>query len=464
LKNSQYAQAISEAERALTFRANDPAATALKLDAETKQKQAQTQAEQDRNYKQAMAAGSTALQGNDFTNALKQAGIALGYRANDGAALKLKSEAESGQKNLAAQAEREGKYKQAMAAGNEALKNSQYAQAISEAERALTFRANDPAATTLKLDAQQKQVDAQAQAAREKNYGVAMAAATNALNRAESAFKQLNYDEALKELNAGKSECDKARGQKATRDVNQLSELLDVRQSVIQQARDYRSATNNFAQGKYAEALQALSGASHENSSFDFQSLGKNILEEQALLENAKRDTGNDDYSAFEKLNDPVVAKKPPVQVLLQQAAKEKTDLAELRALQSTTNWNGVQSKFKNLSTENLLRKTPFKEIQGWAKVELERQEKIRADRAAQLNSQLECFKVWFGLSKDKKVVIPAGFENAGRRAELLGAIGNSRSDYDTLLTWLKDQYEKPLSPAMERTFSDLKKAIKEWE
>ena len=363
LERNEFAQTITEAERALTFRANDPAANTLKSAAQKKQTEAQSQAEQDRNYKQAMTAGDTALAKKDYAVALKQADVALGYRANDGAALKLRSGAETGQKDVAAQAERDEKYAKAMTAGNDALKNAKYAQAVTEAEIALTFRANDAAANTLKSAAQKKQAEVQSQAEREKNYGVAMEAATNALNRAEAAFNQLNYDAALRELNVSKSECDKAHGQKATAEVDQFKGLLEARFAAAQQGRDYRSATNDFARGNYTAALESC--RKHSATDANFKALADKINTEQAAFTSATEKFSAGNYSYIAELDGGEYKAKTLFDDLLKKGRSEKKALDELTKARDDKNWKVVRQRFGELATE-VQNKNPFKKINQW--------------------------------------------------------------------------------------------------
>jgi len=230
--------------------------------------------------------------------------------------------------------------------------------------------------------------------------------------------------------------------------------------------RDYQSAEDDFAKGNYGAALQFCE--KYTGNDKNFETLAKSIQAEQKLFENAKRDTSNEDYSAFDRLKEPLVLNKPPVQALMKQAEKEQADLKELRDMRSKTNWPGVQGKLKNIPSESLLRKAPFDDLRKWANAESDKHEQRTKAQAARLNNELECFKVWFGLaSSDRNVVIPQGqgFADGGKKPQQLGTIGFAgKAFYEDRLKKLQAQYEKPLTPVLEKTFRDLKTKIDNWE
>jgi tetratricopeptide (TPR) repeat protein len=211
LNQTNFIKAMADAERALGYRANDAAATKLKTDAEAGQRNALAQAERDRNYQTAISAAQTALERNDFTNAIARAEVALGYRPNDMTAAQLKANGEAGLKNVLAQAERDRNYQTAISAAQAALGRNDFPNAIARAEAALGYRPNDATAAKLKADAEAGQRNALAQAERDRNYQTAISAGqvalgrndfTNALARAEVALSYRPNDPTAAKLKA----------------------------------------------------------------------------------------------------------------------------------------------------------------------------------------------------------------------------------------------------------------------
>src|SRR5438309_1618255 len=101
-----------------------------------------------------MAEGKSALEGKDYAKAIAQASLALGIKAGDSEATKLRDEAQR-QLDLADAAKaNEQKYQTAMAEGKSALEAKDYAKAIAQASVALGIKAGDSAAAKLRNDAQ----------------------------------------------------------------------------------------------------------------------------------------------------------------------------------------------------------------------------------------------------------------------------------------------------------------------
>ncbi len=448
---NDFQTAMDKAGEALSYKAGDTAATKLKNDAEGRLTAAKLAQENARKFEAAMAAGRAAAEKKDFETAIKQADEALKIRAGDSAATKLKSDAEGQIAAAKLAQENAQKYEAAMAAARAAAEKKDYETAVKQADEALKIRLGDSAATKLKNEAEGQIAAAKLAQENTRKYEVAMTAGRAAAERKdyETAVKQAQ--EALK-IRLGDSAATKLK-------TDAEGQILAANRE-----RDFQTATGDFAKGNYEAALQAC--AKYTATDKNFETLARNIQAEQKLIEAAKRDPNTDDYSAFGTLNDPTIAKKPPVQALLLQAEKEKADLTELRGMRSQTNWPAVQGKLKNISSAYLLRKAPFEDLRKWADGEFDKQEQKRKELAARLNNELECFKVWFGLgSDDKKVLVPEGFPNAGKRPQRLGTIGfDGKAFYEKRVAWLQGQYEKPLAPALEKTFKDLKSRIDGWE
>ena len=449
-ETKDYPTAVTQADEALKLKPGDSAATTLKKDAQGQIAAAKLVQEKEQNYLTAMAAGRTALDKKDYPTAVTQADEALKLKPGDSEATVLKKAAE-GQIAVAKVAqENTQKYEAAMTAGRAALGKKDYALTVTQADEALKLKPGDSAAMVLKKDAEGQIAVAKLAQENTRKYEAAMTAGRAAAETKDYPTAVTQADEALK-LKPGDSA------------AMVLKKAAEGQIQTANRERDFQSATADFAKGNYGAALQACE--KYTATERDFETLAIRIKAEQKLFEEAKRDPGNDDYTAFGKLNDPDVMKKPPVQALLQQAEREQAELAELQDMRSQTNWPGVQTKLKILPPEKLWRKAPFENLRKWAQEEAAKQEGMRAARTAQLNNELECFKVWFGLrKKDKQIVNPKGYPEAGQQADILTALGEGKKFYKANAIRLRDQYEKPLATATDKTFKDLIRAIDAWD
>src|SRR5206468_10618394 len=151
-----YAAAITQANAALGIKAGDPEATTLRNEAQRQLDLANAAKANEQKYQTAMRAGRSALEGKDYAAAITQANLALGIKAGDAAAAKLRNDAqrELGLANTAKAQEQ--RYQTAMTEGRSALEGKDYASAIAQANVALGIKAGDPAATKLRNDAQRE--------------------------------------------------------------------------------------------------------------------------------------------------------------------------------------------------------------------------------------------------------------------------------------------------------------------
>jgi hypothetical protein len=178
-----FAGAIAQAEAALKVIAGDGEATKLREDAQAKRAAMTSQAERDGKYRDAMEAGRTAFGQGDFATAIVQAESALAMKAGDGDATKLRDDAQARRGQVAAQAALDRKYRDAMEAGRKAFGQGDFVTAIVQAEAALAVKAGDGDATKLRDDAQAKREQAAAQAELDRKYQVAMTAGRFAYDR-----------------------------------------------------------------------------------------------------------------------------------------------------------------------------------------------------------------------------------------------------------------------------------------
>jgi hypothetical protein len=190
-----YATAIAQADAALTIRFGDAAALKLKNDAQARQAEVAAQTERDRKYKEAMDAGQAEFDRKAYAAAVDQAGIALANRPEDAAAMDLRNNAQARVSEVAAQAERDRRYAEAIAAGQKAFGRKAYKTAVVQAEAALAARPGDAAALGLSGDAKARLSELIAQAERDRKYEEAMDAG-------QKAYNARSYDTAVEQADA----------------------------------------------------------------------------------------------------------------------------------------------------------------------------------------------------------------------------------------------------------------------
>jgi hypothetical protein len=150
-------RAMAQADAALAIKAGDSQAAQLKEAAAQQIALAKVETERDQNYQAAMNTGQAALDRHDYTQAIAQADAALAIKAGDSQAVQLKEGATQQIAAAKVQTEREQKYQTAMKAGRAALDRHDSTQAIAQADAALGLKANDVEAGKLKVAARQEQ-------------------------------------------------------------------------------------------------------------------------------------------------------------------------------------------------------------------------------------------------------------------------------------------------------------------
>ena len=185
---SNFAAAFAQVQAALKIKPNDPTALKLWTDAKAQLDAAAIAANQkQQQYASAMKSAQSALDRQDFSNAVNYANAALSVRANDGAAAKLKATAQA----VAAAME---KYNTAMNDAQAAFGKKDYASVIAKVGEALIVRPNDAAATSLKQKAQA----ALAQAEQDARYGQTMSSA-------QAAYVAKDYSNAIAQAQAAQA-------------------------------------------------------------------------------------------------------------------------------------------------------------------------------------------------------------------------------------------------------------------
>jgi len=176
-----YDEALRQVKNALAINPGDSAAMTLDASIEARQ-DADTKSRQDQ-YNAAMARGREALGNKNYSEAIRQAGLALGYKAADTDAKDLMAEAQNAQSGR----QRTQAYNIALQAAQQAFDRKDYGQAIQNAEAALAASPGDAGATALKTKAQAAQ-------AADSAYQAAMQAA-------QTAFNNKNYEVAIQQAN-----------------------------------------------------------------------------------------------------------------------------------------------------------------------------------------------------------------------------------------------------------------------
>ncbi|HXC36699.1 MAG TPA: hypothetical protein VNV43_12540, partial [Candidatus Acidoferrales bacterium] len=179
-----YDEAIRQANIALNAEPGDQAATQIKTDATNKKRDIAAQADaqsRQKQYAAAMARGHNALANKNYSEASRQAGIALNFEGGDNAANALMAQALNAQSDEKKREE----YESAMQSGRQALESKNYSLAIQKANEALAAVPGDADADRLKSEAQSVQ-------ARDGEYQTAMVAG-------QAAFNSKNYDVAAQQ-------------------------------------------------------------------------------------------------------------------------------------------------------------------------------------------------------------------------------------------------------------------------
>ena len=184
LDRKDYTTAISQAGVALGFKTNDSAAMKLKAGAES----SLAQRSQQQKYDAGIASVRAANQSGNYSVALALVDDVLAAKPGDPATIDLKREVLAQQKTSAEQASRQTDFAAVLAAGRAAYDQKDFASALKQSDQALALKTNDLAAAKLKADAQAQLNQAAAAAAdRQANFDAVMKAAHAALTNKEYA-------------------------------------------------------------------------------------------------------------------------------------------------------------------------------------------------------------------------------------------------------------------------------------
>jgi formylglycine-generating enzyme required for sulfatase activity/outer membrane biosynthesis protein TonB len=197
LEQKEADSALARVRKILDTRPGDMAALALEGEAQKMLDDAKAQAEQETRYNSLLAAANTASASGDFDAVVKNAEAILAFRPGDDRALKLEADAKKQVQDLKDRADRQAKYDASMADAREALGRSDYQAAVARAGDALGVVPNDPAATSLRQGAQAKLDELIEKTARDKKYADAIALARSALAKEDFEAASSQADAAL---------------------------------------------------------------------------------------------------------------------------------------------------------------------------------------------------------------------------------------------------------------------------
>ena len=406
-------------------------------------------------YREAMKKGQSALDNQDYTNAVAWAVMALQKKPDDLAATKLQEKA---QKLM-------GDYNQAIDHAQQAYQRGDYPEAITQADKVLAIRKDDfmqrlkaDAQSQIKIQEACREAMRNAQSAFDNHdYTKAAAWAAEVLQKmpGDSAATKLQEDArrlaAVEDLNR-KYQVALQDGQEAMKNNNyalaaaKAKEALALRPNdpaatqLAGQTRepvDLESARNFFDQGDY-EAVVKLCKAYPGIDAF--KNLATSNSVEQAALSDARDLFNNGDYSFTVRLKRQPYGRKPPFAKLFNQATNEWEILGDLVALERATNWQAVLGKLADPAFAELTNKPPFRALAQRAKplaVQAANQKEL-----AQLNVTFETMLVWFNIKSptDSYVQTP----EARRAKRIDGRIDETQRDkYLKMLDQLESGYKQ---------------------
>lgn len=341
LTSSQFEVATNQAARALSLKPNDAAALKLQKAAQdglvAKLMFAQ---QQEQTYEKATNAAALAFSQTNYLEAVRQADIALGVKNNDSVASKIQSAAQTKLDEMAQVArQQEQKYGAATNAASIAFAKANYTEALKQARIAASVKTNDTVALRLQAAAQRKLDDlAELERQQEQNYR----AATNA---AGVALGQGNFHEALL--------------QAATASQIRTNDAVAAQlTAAANQGLDLASAKASFASGDYANALQVCQR--YPNIA-DFTNLAGSVQTEQTAFNQNSQSFANGDYSFIQTLQAQGYHSKRPFTDLLTQATQEQTLLASFQQLKQGNQWRDLNARLAQAGA--VTNKPPFKTL-----------------------------------------------------------------------------------------------------
>ncbi|MBE0542006.1 MAG: tetratricopeptide repeat protein [Verrucomicrobia bacterium] len=416
LDKKNFREAMTKADAALSAKADDAAATKLKADAKALLEDELVAAQQrEQRYDAAMTEARTALRQQDYAVAISKADVALVNKPGDADALALRADAQKRNDDAqAAEQQRQQQYATAMKEGRAALQQGNFEDAIAKADSALTVRQGDPAAEALKADARKRHEAAIELAKRQQEqYDAAMQAGLAAFNSGEYATAARRATEAM-----------------ARRSGDAGAAALKKR------ADDIQTAQTAFTRGDYDNALGVCEA--HRGVPV-FDALATSINSERSMFVAAGQKFSAGDYSFLEDLKRQTFAGKDAVKELVTKSESEQKTLTELRGLTNGGDWQAVQQRLTALASAGVLQKEPFAAVRQWAESQAAEENQQRSAMVAKLDAVFEVLLVQYNIlnARDAKT-------SEGRSARRLGEVGFQQKDYDQKrVAALEQEYQR---------------------
>jgi formylglycine-generating enzyme required for sulfatase activity len=169
-----YTDALAQAGKALSLKPDDGDARQLRGDAQAKQGAIMAASQKEAEYQSAMKDGRESFASGDFAGALAQAGKALSLKPDDVDAKQLRGDAQAKQGVIAQASQKEAEYQSAMKDGRGSFTRGDYTDASAQAGKALSLKPDDGDAKQLRDDAQAKIGEIAAASQKEADYRAAI--------------------------------------------------------------------------------------------------------------------------------------------------------------------------------------------------------------------------------------------------------------------------------------------------
>jgi len=151
--NQDYAGALAKADEALRLKAGGTEATQLRQQSQAKLDALKAAQQREQQYQAAIQAGQALFHSQDYTGALTKADEALRLKAGGIEATQLRQQSQAKLDELKAAQQRKEQYQLALRTAQDALTRKDYITARTQAESALKWKPDDPAAMTVRTQA-----------------------------------------------------------------------------------------------------------------------------------------------------------------------------------------------------------------------------------------------------------------------------------------------------------------------
>ncbi len=369
LAAGDFAAAMTQAHAVLTLKPNDEAAMQFKKDVRA-QWDAAYEAQQQSKYTAALKQGKTLLAAGDYAGAMTQAESALNLKPNDATALQFKESVQTQWDTAKAAQRQQSQYVAALENGRARLATGDYAGALTQADTALSLKPNDATALQFKQRVQTQWDAAKAAQQQQSQYAAALQNGNTLLVAGDYAGALTQADAAL------------------AMNVADTGGAQKLKSQAVEKS-DFKTASDDFNQGQYDEALALCS---RHAGVLNFDDLGRIISAEKGDFDSARASFEQGDYSFIEK-----VAKyqgKSSFADLLTQARPQADTFQKLESLtKNSANWVSVKNTLNDPSNSSFINKAGFTPFRTWVQ---------QHDPAVALNSHTFTMRgmVWRKLSR----------------------------------------------------------------